>query len=495
MKNFLLILCLFVSAHLSAQNKREFRGAWIQIVNGQFQGMSTEQMQTTLSYQLNELQRDGVNAIIFQVRAECDALYPSKYEPWSKFLTGVQGRAPQPYWDPLEWMVDQCHKRGMELHAWINPYRAKTKSTSQLAPNHIGVTHPERVFNYDQLLVLNPGLAENRQYICEIAADILRRYDVDGFHIDDYFYPYPAGLAIPDQETFARHNNGFRNIADWRRDNVNLFIKQLNDTIHSIKPWVKFGVSPFGIYRNKKQDPVNGSETNGLTNYDDLYADVLFWVNKGWVDYTVPQLYWEIGNKAADYKTLITWWNRHAANRPLFIGEDVTRTAKFADPSNPNSHQLPAKHKLHQQMKNVQGTVLWYAKAAVDNVGNIGSTLRDYYWKYPALMPLMPFIDHKAPKKPRKLKLIDTVDGPVLFWTAPKGKKWGDKAHQYVVYRFKKGERIDLKNPAKIVKITRETMYRLLPNEMSGRSVYVVTSLDRMSNESKAAKRKVRFKQ
>src|SRR3712207_7227698 len=172
-------------------------------------------------------------------------------------------------------MVDQCHKRGMELHAWINPYRAKTKSTSQLAPNHIGVTHPERVFNYDQLLVLNPGLAENRQYICEIAADILRRYDVDGFHIDDYFYPYPAGLAIPDQETFARHNNGFRNIADWRRDNVNLFIKQLNDTINSIKPWVKFGVSPFGIYRNKKQDPRSEEHTSELQSRQYLVCRLL----------------------------------------------------------------------------------------------------------------------------------------------------------------------------------------------------------------------------
>lgn len=494
MKNCLLFLVLFLALPLGAQNKREFRGAWIQIVNGQFQGMGTEQMKSTLSYQLNELRRDGVNAIIFQVRAECDALYPSPYEPWSRFLTGTQGQVPSPYWDPLEWMVDECHRRGMELHAWINPYRAKTKSTGLLAANHVGVADPERTFSYDQQLILNPGLPANRDYICRVAADIVRRYDIDGFHIDDYFYPYPAaGLPIPDQETFRQYNNGFKNIADWRRDNVNLFIRQLNDTIHSIKPWVKFGVSPFGIYRNKKQDPLNGSDTNGLSNYDDLYADVLFWINKGWVDYTVPQIYWEIGNKAADYRTLITWWNRHAAGRPLFIGEDIVRTAKFADPANPASHQLPAKHKLHQQMRNVKGTVLWYAKAAVDNVGNIGSTLRDYYWKYPALMPAMPFIDGKAPKKPRKLKLLDTEDGPVLFWTAPKGRKWDDVAAKYVVYRFGAKEHVDLEDASKIVEITHRPMYRLPASALQGRSVYVVTALDRMSNESKGAKRKVRF--
>lgn len=494
MKKYLLVLLILVSVQFEAQNKREFRGAWIQIVNGQFQGLGTEKTQSILSSQLNELQRDGVNAIIFQVRAECDALYPSKYEPWSRFLTGEQGRAPFPYWDPLAWMVEQCHKRGMEIHAWINPYRAKTKSTSLLASNHIAVTRPQDIFEYDQQYILNPGLAENRRYICQVAADIIRRYDIDGFHIDDYFYPYPtAGRIIPDQETFRQQNNGFRNIADWRRDNVNLFIKQLNDTIHSIKPWVKFGVSPFGIYRNKAQDPVNGSDTRGLSNYDDLYADVLFWVNKGWVDYTVPQIYWEIGNKAADYKTLITWWNRHASNRPLFIGEDIVRISKFPDPANPNSHQLPAKRNLHQQMKNVQGTVLWYAKAAVDNIGNIGSTLRDYYWKYPALIPRMPFIDDKAPKKPRKIKLINTDDGPVLFWTAPRGQKWNDIATKYVVYKFEKNEPVDLANSSKIVEITSETMYQLPASALQGRSVYVITALDRMSNESKGAKRKVRF--
>ena len=191
----LIVLFMAVSMGTFAKSqpsKREFRGAWIQCVNGQFQGIGTQQMQQALRYQLDELQKDGVNAIIFQVRPECDALYPSKLEPWSKFLSGRQGQAPSPYWDPLQWMIEECHKRGMELHAWINPYRAKTKTTNQLANNHIAVQHPERIFLYDGQYILNPALRENREYICQVVNDIVTRYDVDGLHIDDYFYPYPA---------------------------------------------------------------------------------------------------------------------------------------------------------------------------------------------------------------------------------------------------------------------------------------------------------------
>ena len=264
----------------SLHSKREFRGAWIQTVNGQFTGMSTAAMQQTLRQQLDELQRDGVNAIIFQVRPECDALYESKIEPWSRFLTGVQGKAPMPYWDPLKWMINQCHRRGMELHAWINPYRAKTAGTTALARNHVASLYPNRVFPYNGQLILNPGLPENREYICRVVDDIVSRYDVDGIHIDDYFYPYPtAGQTIADDKEFMRYNGGIANKNDWRRNNVNAFVQRLGQTIKDRKPWVKFGVSPFGIYRNKKSDPINGSATSGLQNYDDLYADVLLWVN------------------------------------------------------------------------------------------------------------------------------------------------------------------------------------------------------------------------
>lgn len=493
-----VIIALACLLPLSAQQKREFRGAWIQCVNGQFRGLGRDKMQQTLTYQLDELQKDGVNAIIFQVRAECDALYESQLEPWSRYLTGQQGKAPAPYWDPLAWMVNECHKRGMEIHAWINPYRAKTAGTAELASNHVCVQHPERYFKYGEpgkeLYILNPGLKENRDYICEVAKDIVSRYDVDGFHIDDYFYPYPvAGMDMPDQNEFAKYNNGFKNIKDWRRDNVNVFIKQLCETIHNTKPWVKFGVSPFGIYRNKKSDPNNGSDTNGLQNYDDLYADVLLWVNNGWIDYCVPQLYWEIGNKAADYETLIHWWNRFAGGRPLYIGEDIERTAKFADRDNPNTNQMTAKYKLHAQSANVRGTVLWYAKAAVDNVGNYGTMLRTNYWRYPALQPSMPFLDDKAPRKPSRVKAFWTPDGYMLMWFKPKAKDWGDEVNKYVIYRFGPGERVNLDDPSKIVTITQSTIYKLPFENGRTRYTYVVTALDRVGNESAPVKKKVKL--
>ena len=481
------------NATADSRHKREFRGAWIQCVNGQFTGMGTQAMQQTLARQLDELKRDGVNAIFFQVRAECDALYASPYEPWSRFLTGVQGKAPAPYWDPLAWMVEQCHRRGMELHAWINPYRAKTTGTTSLAATHIVSRQPGRAFAYGGQMILNPGMPENREYICSVVADIVRRYDVDGLHIDDYFYPYPAaGQTIPDDAQYRLYSNGIADRGDWRRYNVNLFIKQLADTIKGVKPWVKFGVSPFGIYRNKRSSAI-GSQTNGLQNYDDLYADVLLWVNNGWVDYCVPQLYWQIGHPAADYKTLIEWWNKYASARPLFIGEDVERTAKYPDPDNPRQNQLPAKRALHSRMGNVEGTVLWYAKAVVDNIGNYGTMLRDVYWKYPALQPAMPFIDGKAPGKVRKLKPVWTVDGYILFWTAPKGRGWKDEAQQYVVYRFAPGEKVDTSDPSKIVAITRQTFVSLPYEDGETKYTYAVTALDRMQNESKPVKKKVKL--
>ena len=494
MKKLLVLISMMAIATMAmAQQKREMRGAWIQCVNGQFLGMGTVKMQQTLTYQLDELQKDGVNVVIFQVRPECDALYESRIEPWSRFLTGQQGKAPSPYWDPLSWMIDQCHKRGMELHAWINPYRARTKNTTVLAANHIMNRKPQNCFEYDGLTILNPGIAENRDYICEVARDIVSRYDIDGIHMDDYFYPYPAaGQSIPDDWQYRQNSYGIRDRGDWRRHNVNLFIEQFYKTVHKAKPWVKVGISPFGIYRNKRSSSI-GSNTNGLQNYDDLYADVLLWVNKGWLDYCVPQIYWEIGNKAADYDTLIRWWSQYAAKRPLIIGEDVERTVKYADPQNPQQHQLPAKMRLHQQLPAVKGTVLWYAKAAVDNVGNYGMTLRNYYWRKPALQPDMSFIDKKTTRKVRHLKPVWAGKDYVLFWTAPKGKNWQNTATRYVVYRFAKGEKVNTDDASKIVTITTNNFCLLPYKNGMQKYTYVVTALNRLQNESKPRKKTVKL--
>ncbi len=491
MRSKITFMLLLLAAFVMAQNpKREFRGAWIQSVNGQFQGMSRDAMQKTLSEQLDVLQQDGINAIFFQVRCEGDALYESRYEPWSRFLTGQQGQAPNPFWDPLAWMVEQCHLRNMECHAWINPFRAKTKATTTLANTHAYFSHRNHFFDYDGLLLFDPGIPENRNFICEVIKDIVKRYDVDGIHMDDYFYPYPvAGVAIPDDASYQAYSKG-GDRGDWRRENVNKFMEQACKAIRSVKPWVKFGVAPFGIYRNQRTDP-NGSATTGLQNYDDLYADVLKWVEKGWVDYNIPQIYWEIGNKAADYETLIRWWSQHAGQRPLYVGQDVMRTIKHTDPNNPHAHQMGAKYALQRSLPGIYGSCQWYAKAVVDDEGNYGSFLRQYYHNTIALQPLCPWIDSKAPKKVRKCKTVWTTDGPILFWSAPRGRKEMDKARQYVVYRFTEDQPVDFKDSKNIYCITQNTFLNLEYKGGETRYVYYVTALDRLQNESKPVKKKV----
>ena len=217
--------------------KREFRGAWIQTVNGQFKGIPTEKLKQMLIDQLNSLQGAGINAIIFQVRPEADALYASQLEPWSRFLTGVQGKAPDPYWDPMAFMIEECHKRGMEFHAWINPYRVKTTLKSELSPIHLYNIHPDWFVTYGDQLYFDPALPESRRHICMVISDIVSRYDVDAIHMDDYFYPYPAkGKDFPDDASFARYGGGFSNRGDWRRSNVNILIKKIHETIHELKP-------------------------------------------------------------------------------------------------------------------------------------------------------------------------------------------------------------------------------------------------------------------
>ena len=492
----LAILVLFAFTSLQAQTthpKREFRGAWIQAVNGQFRGMSTEQLKANLINQLNVLQDAGMNAIIFQVRPEADALYNSAHEPWSRFLTGVQGKAPNPYWDPMEFMIEECHKRNMEFHAWINPYRAKTNITTELASTHVYNLHPEWFVEYDNKLFFNPAIPENRSHICKVVTDIVSRYDVDGIHMDDYFYPYPAkGLDYPDDEQFARNSRGFKDKGDWRRDNVNLLIKDIHQTVRALKPWVKFGVSPFGVYRNQTSDPL-GSNTKALQNYDDLYADVLLWAREGWIDYNIPQIYWHIGHPVADYQELIGWWARNAENRPLFIGQSVPNTIKNADPDNPSVNQLPRKMTLQRSYQTIGGSCQWPASSVVENEGRYRDALVQAYHKYPALVPVFDFMDSEAPDKVSKVKKVWTEDGYMLMWTAPKAKDEMNRAVQYVVYRFGKKEKVNLNDPSHIVGITRTPFYKMPYEDGKVKYRYVVTALDRLHNESHSVSKKVKL--
>lgn len=500
LRKLILLLALFLATGVGAQiqqqspyPKREFRGAWIQAVNGQFRGIPTEKLKQTLIDQLNSLQGAGINAIIFQVRPEADALYASQLEPWSRFLTGVQGQAPSPYWDPMQFMIDECHKRGMEFHAWINPYRVKTSLKSELSANHLYNIHPEWFVTYNNQLFFDPALPESRRHICMVVADIVSRYDVDAIHMDDYFYPYPAkGMDFPDDASFARYGGGFTNRADWRRSNVNILIQKIHETIRGLKPWVKFGISPFGIYRNEKNDPL-GSKTNGLQNYDDLYADVLLWARNGWVDYNIPQIYWQIGHPAADYETLVKWWAKNTENRPLFIGQSVMNTIQNADPKNPSMNQLPRKMALERAYQTIGGSCQWPASAVVENAGKYRDALVQEYHKYPALVPVFDFMDDKAPGKVRKVKKLWTEDGYMLFWTAPKAKDEMDRAVQYVVYRFDDKEKVNIDDASHIVAVTRNNFYKLPYKDGKNKYRYVVTALDRLHNESKSVSKKVKL--
>lgn len=493
---FLLLMAGGVFAQVqtgSAYPKREFRAAWIQSVNGQFRGMPTEKLKQNLIGQLNSLQKAGINAIIFQVRPEADALYASRLEPWSRFLTGVQGKEPEPYWDPMQFMIDECHKRGMEFHAWINPYRTKTTLKSELAPNHVYNIHPEWFVTYGDQLYFDPALPESRRHICMVVSDIVSRYDVDAIHMDDYFYPYPIkGKDFPDDASFARFGGGFSNKGDWRRSNVNVLIKKLHETIREIKPWVKFGVSPFGIYRNESSDPL-GSKTKGLQNYDDLYADVLLWAREGWIDYNIPQIYWHIGHPVADYETLVKWWARNTENRLLFIGQSVMNTVQNADPKNPSINQLPRKMALQRAYQTIGGSCQWPASAVVENAGKYRDALIAEYHKYPALPPVFDFMDNEAPAKVRKMKPVWTEDGYILFWTAPKYKEEMNRAVQYVVYRFNDKEKVNIDDPSHIVAITRDNFYKLPYEDGKTKYRYVVTALDRLHNESKSVGKKIKL--
>ena len=487
---FLLLMAGGVFAQVqtgSAYPKREFRAAWIQSVNGQFRGMPTEKLKQNLIGQLNSLQKAGINAIIFQVRPEADALYASRLEPWSRFLTGVQGKAPEPYWDPMQFMIDECHKRGMEFHAWINPYRTKTTLKSELAPNHVYNIHPEWFVTYGDQLYFDPALPESRRHICMVVSDIVSRYDVDAIHMDDYFYPYPIkGKDFPDDASFARFGGGFSNKGDWRRSNVNVLIKKLHETIREIKPWVKFGVSPFGIYRNESSDPL-GSKTKGLQNYDDLYADVLLWAREGWIDYNIPQIYWEIGHPAADYITLIQWWNKNATREGthLYIGQNVARTMK--------ADQLTRKMLYERSLSKVKGNCFWPANEILWNNKGVADSLKQNYHRYPALIPAYTHLHNRAPQEVKKLKAEWTAQGYMLHWQAEQSKTNPELASYFVIYRFENKESVNLDDPSKIVAVTRETNYLLPYDDGKRKYRYVVTAVDRFHNENQGKSKKVKL--
>jgi len=465
--------------------KREFRGAWIQTVfQDEYSVMSSASFRYTMMERLDKLCEAGINAIVFQVRPEADAFYKSKYEPWSRFLTGTQGTPPdEPDFDPMAYLIDACHQRNMEFHAWLNPYRVGAGGFRDFDGSHVYHQHPEWFVEYNNQILFDPGIPECRQFICLVVKDIVSRYDVDGIHMDDYFYPYPVeGKKFPDEQSFNRYGQDYKpdRRDDWRRKNVNQLIYDVKHTILETKPWVRFGISPFGIYRNKSSYK-KGSLTNGLQNYDDLYADVLFWMKEGWIDYCAPQLYWETGHPRADYTTLVHWWNKQKSDIHLYIGQDVARTMKF--------NQLNEKMRLARALKRIQGNIFWPANELLWNNGGVTDSLKVIYHRYPALIPAYTHLYKRPPGKIKRLQSQQSSWGLQLQWESPSPRKQGGVAY-YVVYRFLKGEKKDLDRSSAIYAITHEP-FCAVPNDKP--CTYVVTAMDRFHNESKKG-RKIKVK-
>lgn len=479
----LVISCLYATFGEAAP-KRELRAVWIATVGNidwpSRQGLSAQQQQQEFINRLNFLQRSGFNAVIVQVRPAADAFYESPFEPWSRYLSGKQGQPPFPKYDPLEFMLKETHKRNMEFHAWFNPFRALVSSNANPNPaNHATRTHPNWVINYAGKSYFDPGNPEAREYILKVILDVVKRYDIDAVHIDDYFYPYPVGgKEFPDAASFSKYNNGLSK-ADWRRNNVNLFVSQLNSNIKNEKSWVKFGVSPFGIWRNSSKDP-EGSATRGSSCYDDLYSDIRLWLQNKWVDYVAPQLYWEHAHRVAPYEILLPWWKNNCGGRNLFIGLGIYRMAESP------SGVWAGPHEILKQIRDARavnaGGIVMYSMSSFDKIGTAlaDSLQKQSYFGNIAIPPAMPWIKKNPPAAP-VVTLTPSAQGSLIQWTCSNSTR---EPLKYLVYRFSDNEPVNLNQSDNIIALTQSNSFLDKNANSFANARYVVTSVDRLWNES-----------
>jgi len=480
---------LFITTLWGQSPKREFRAAWIATVANidwpSKPGLPAIEQQQEFIARLDELKALGCNAVIVQVRPVCDALYDSKIEPWSHFLTGRQGEPPFPYYDPLVFMINETHKRNMEFHAWFNPYRALMDSKQNPnPPKTVTRTHPDWLISYGGKTYLDPGIPEVRAYVISVIADVVKRYDIDAVHLDDYFYPYRiANKEFGDAKTFAKYGGG-ADKDDWRRNNVSLFISLLNTNIKSLKPYVKLGVSPFGIWRNSDKDPKGSATKGGQTNYDDLYADVLLWMQKGWVDYLLPQLYWEHTSHAAPFGVLMPWWFDHCYKRHVYYGLAAYRMVGGTGTWAGVKELMSQLHDIRNACPN--SGYAFFSAASFDKIkAPIKDSLQNNFARYPALVPAMPWLDSVAPAAPL-LKLASGTSGNVLKWDESNPLK---EPLKYVVYRFVNNEPVNLERNDRILSVQQGMEYTDHDARQYKECVYVVTALDRLWNESKGSNR------
>jgi len=482
----------FLNAQIPAKiaPKREFRGVWVATVTNidwpSRPGLTADQQKQELIGLLEQHKKSGMNAILLQVRPAADAFYRKSREPWSQWLMGKQGIAPSPGYDPLEFAIKEAHMRGMELHAWFNPYRASMSLNSFVSDEHMTKKRPDFFFVYGGKKQFDPGLPEVREYIVQVILDVVKGYDVDGIHFDDYFYPYPiSGQRINDSATFSKYPNGFTSVNDWRRNNVDLLIKQLDDSIHHYKKYVKFGISPFGIWKNSEEDSL-GSNTHGLSNYHELYADSRKWIKEGWVDYINPQVYFSFTRRAAPFGTLVDWWGNNTYGRHLYIGLAAYLVNQRAEAAWRIPSQIPDQIRYMRENNRVQGAVFFSSKSLSTVARGTQDSLRNDLYRYPALPPQMPWLDEIVPNQPQSFSAESVSGGIQLKWQAPSRASDGETASGYVIYRFNEGEKVSVLDPRNILRISFEEFPFFLDTavEKGRRYNYLVTALDRLKNES-----------
>lgn len=468
--------------------KRELRAAWIATVSNidfpSKPGLPSSQQQQEFIQRLDQLKALGCNAVFVQIRPAADAFYNSPYEPWSRYLTGKQGQPPSPYYDPLSFMIEQTHQRNMEFHAWFNPYRALTDSKKNPnPPEHVTRQHPDWIISYGGKSYINPGEPQAREYVLNVITDVVKRYDIDGVHLDDYFYPYRiAGVEFGDGRSYSKYGQKFTDKGDWRRDNVNVFVKDLHGRIKALKPYVKFGISPFGVWRNASKDPRGSATRGGQTCYDDLYSDILLWLQNGWMDYVLPQLYWEHGHRAAPFDILLPWWEKNSYGKHVYYGLGVYRML------NGGTGPWTSSREILWQINDIRtGTASpGYALYSASNFDKIHTALADSLEKRIskniALPPVMPWLDTIPPIAP-VLKITTSTKGNQLNWTSP--NKMYPAHTKYLVYRFAANEPIQLNNSSKIISLQQAATYTDMEAASNKKYTYVVTALDRLWNESK----------
>jgi uncharacterized lipoprotein YddW (UPF0748 family) len=487
----LFFLVMLTSFLLNAQPKYEFRGVWIATVdnidwpkNGQW---DPEMQKADFIRILDGHKKNGMNAMIVQVRPAADAFYPSPYEPWSQWLTGEQGKPPSPYYDPLQFMIEEVHKKGMEFHAWLNPYRANFNiKTASIASNHITNIHPEWFLTYGDKKYFDPGNEEARKFVANVVHDIVKRYDVDAIHMDDYFYPYRIpGKEFLDDESY-RNSGSTLSKDDWRRSNVDSIILALSNVIKHEKKICRFGISPFSVWRNKDKDPEGSDSQAGQTNYDDLYANILLWLKKGWIDYVTPQLYLEIGHDKIAYEKLLDWWARHSYGRHIYIGHGIYRAGGkekgWNDPS-----QLPDQIKLLRRYPNVQGSIYFSSKTFDRNPNGWNDSLQNEYYKYPALLPPMRWIDNEKPWPPIvERQIVD--DSVIKLIVKPDPRNLVDIKY-YIMYQYAADSHAETFGniPKYISRIVVEPKGFQLKEVLSSNHFpyrYFITAVGRNNNES-----------